>query len=200
MTPNDSRNHLAYSQLLRVRKRFAELDENRRAIDLAPLDILGSMHLAWLYCDAREADMTLAQSRHVLEMDPAFTGAYLFVASGYELQGKWPEAIAAYEQVKDSYGAAYLAGVARAWAAAGNTRRPAAALVRLKEFSHQHYVDPLVFAGYYAAAGDRNRAFEWLETGYRQRVPSLIELEVGYVWDPLRTDRRFHSLERRVAF
>jgi len=201
LNPNDSRNHMGYSQYLQVRKRFAEaLEENRRAIDLAPLDILGSMHLAWLYFDAREADKTLAQSKRVLEMDPAFTGAYLFVARGYELQGKWPEAIAAYEQARDAYREPYLAGVAHAWAASGNGPQAEAALAKLREFSRQHYVRPLAFAGYYAALGDRDRAFEWLERGYRQRAPGLIELEVSYVWDNLRTDQRFHSLERRVGF
>jgi tetratricopeptide (TPR) repeat protein len=116
-----------------VQKRFDEaLAENRRAINLAPLDILGSIHLAWLYFDAREADKTIAQSQRVLEMDPAFTGAYTFVARGYELQGKWPEAIAAYEQAKGAYGKAYLAGVAHAWAAPGYRRQAEGALANSK--------------------------------------------------------------------
>jgi hypothetical protein len=102
--------------------------------------------------------------------------------------------------VRDTYGAQYLAGVAHAWAASGNRRQAEAALAKLREFSKQNYVSPLMFAGYYAALPDRDRAFEWLERGYRQRAPGLIELEVSYVWDNLRTDQRFHSLERRVGF
>ncbi len=201
LNPNDSMSHLGYSHTLQTRKRFAEaLEENRRALDIAPLDILGSMHLAWLYCDSHEGDKTLAQSKRVLEMDPAFTGAYLYVARGYELQGKWPEAIAAYEQARDTYEAQYLAGVAHAWAASGNRRQAEAALARLEEFSKHSYVSPLMFAGYYAGAGDRDRAFEWLERSYRQRAPGLIKLEVSYVWDNLRADQRFRSLERRVGF
>jgi TolB-like protein/DNA-binding winged helix-turn-helix (wHTH) protein/Tfp pilus assembly protein PilF len=201
LNPNDSMIHVLYSHYLLVRKRFDEaLEENRRALDLAPLDILCSMHLAWLYYDAREGDKTVAQSKRVLEMDPGFTGAYLFVARGYELQGKWSEAITAYEQARDTYGAQYLAGVAHAWAASGNRRQAEAALAKLKEFSKRNYVSPLMFAEYYAALGDRDGAFEWLERGYRQRAPGMIELEVSYVWDTLRTDPRFHSLERRVGF
>jgi tetratricopeptide (TPR) repeat protein len=106
-----------------------------------------------LYTDAREGDKAVQQSKRVLEMDPAFTGAYLFVARGDELQGKWPEAIAAYEQARDSYGAQYLAGVAHAWAASGNPRQAEAAFAKLKEFSKQNYVSPLMFAAYYAALG-----------------------------------------------
>ena len=201
LNPNDSMIHTGYSHYLLMRKRFDEaLEENRRALDVAPLDILCSMHLAWLYYDSHDGEKTVAQSQRVLEMDPAFTGAYLYVARGYELQGKWPEAIAAYAQARDTYWVQYLAGVAHAWAASGNRRQAEAALAKLKEFSKQNYVSPLTFAGYYAALGDRNRAFEWLEGSYRQRAPDLTELEVSYVWDNLRTDQRFHSLERRVGF
>jgi TolB-like protein/DNA-binding winged helix-turn-helix (wHTH) protein len=201
LNPNDSMIHTGYSHYLLVRKRFDEaLEENRRALDLAPLDILCSMHSAWLYFDAREGEKAVAQSKRVLEMDPGFTGAYLYVARGYELQGKWPEAIAAYSKAKDSYAAAYLVGVAHAWAAAGNRRQAEGALARLQEFARQHYVSPLAFAAYYTALGDRDRAFEWLDRGYRQRAPGLIELEVSYLWDGLRADPRFHSLERRIGF
>ena len=201
LNPNDSMIHVLYSHYLLVRKRFDEaLEENRRALDLAPLDILCSMHLAWLYYDSHDGQKTVAQSKRVLEMDPAFTGAYLYVARGYELQGKWPEAIAAYGQARGSYGVQYLAGVAHAWAASGDRRQAEGALAKLKEFSNQNYVSPLMFAEYYAALGDRDRAFEWLERAYRQRAPGLIELEVSYVWDNLRTDPRFRSLERRVGF
>jgi TolB-like protein/DNA-binding winged helix-turn-helix (wHTH) protein/Tfp pilus assembly protein PilF len=201
LNPNDSANHLNYSLYLQVRKRFDEsLAENRRALDLDPLNILGSMHLAWVYTDAHEGAKAVEQSERVLELDPAFTGAYLYVARGYELERKWPEAIAAFEKTKGVYQAAYLAGVAHAWAASGNRRQAEAAFSKLEEFSRQNYVSPLSFAGYYAALGDQDRAFEWLEKGYRQRAPSMIALEVSYVWDDLRTDPRFQSLERRVGF
>jgi TolB-like protein/DNA-binding winged helix-turn-helix (wHTH) protein/Tfp pilus assembly protein PilF len=201
LSPNDSETHRNYSHYLDVRKRFAEaLEENRRAMDLDPLDILNSMHVAWLYTDAREGDKAVEQSKRVLEMDPAFIGAYLYVARGYELEGKWTEAIAAYEKTRGLYDAGYLAGVAHAWAASGDRRQAEAAFSKLQKFSKQNYVGPLSFAAYYAALGDRDRAFEWLEKAYRQRAPSLIALEVNYVWDNLRTDPRFQSLERRVGF
>jgi len=201
LNPNDSENHRNYSHYFQMRKRFNEaLEENRRAIDLAPLDILGSMHLAWLYSDARDGDKTLKQAERVLEMDSAFTGAYLYVARGYELQGKWPEAIAAYEKLRDVYGRGYLSGVAHAWAASGNRRQAEAALASLTDFSKKNYISPLDFARYYAALPDRDRALGWLEKAYQERAPGLIALEVAYEWDTLRADARFQSLERRVGF
>src|SRR5262249_8822360 len=121
LNANDSAAHRQYSHYLQLRKRFEEgIAENNRAIALAPLDILPSIHLAWLYADARDGAKAVAQSQHVLEMDPNFTGAYLLLSRGYELQGKWEEAMAALEKAKAPYPHAYLAGVAYIAAASGD--------------------------------------------------------------------------------
>src|SRR5690242_8151245 len=78
-------------------------------------------YLAWLYADAREGAKAVAQSEHVLQMDPNFTGAYLMLAAGYELQDKWSQAISALENVKATYPHAYFAGIAYINAMSGNT-------------------------------------------------------------------------------
>jgi serine/threonine-protein kinase len=52
----------------------------------------------------------------------------------------------------------------------------------------------------YAQAGDRDRAFEWLEKAFLQRDPGLIELVSDPELEPLRGDERFRSLEERVGF
>jgi tetratricopeptide (TPR) repeat protein len=176
------------------------VEENRRALDLAPLDILASAHFAWLYCDARLADKTIEQSKRVLEMDPAMTGVYSSVACGYELKGKWSEAIAAYEHEREFYKLDYLTGVAHARAASVNRHQAETAMAELTEFSRHNYVSPLSFAEYYAALGDRDRAFQWLERAYRERATGMIGLDVNYRFDNLRSDPRFQDLTRRVGF
>jgi TolB-like protein/DNA-binding winged helix-turn-helix (wHTH) protein/Tfp pilus assembly protein PilF len=200
LNPNDSAAHRFYSQYLQVRKRFDEaLEENKRAIDLAPLDILASVHLAWLYVDARQSEKAIEQSQKVLEMDPTFVGSWLFVAAAYEQQGKWPEAIAAWEKTKDMYGGTYLAGVAYASAMSGNRRQAEDARAKLIELSKHRYVSPLAFAQIDAALGDREAAFRRLERAYEERATGLIELGVGYRFDTLRSDPRFQELERRIG-
>ncbi len=201
LDPNSSVAHRDYSHYLQLRKRFDEaVEENKRAIDLAPLDILPSIHMAWLYVDAREGVKAVEQSRHVLEMDPAFTGAYLMLAGGYELQGEWKEELAAIKRAKGLYPGAYFGTVAYVQAVSGNKLRAKAAFTELTEFSRHNYVSPLDFASYYAALGDRNKAFEWLNRAYRERATGMISIEVNDRLDNLRPDPRFRELERRVGF
>src|SRR5215467_9076464 len=201
LNPNNSAAHREYSHYLQLRKRFDEaIAENNRAIELAPLDILPSIHLAWLYVDARDGPKAVAQSQHVLEMDPSFTGAYLLLARGYELEGKWEDAIASTEKAKPAYPHAYFAGMAYIGAASGNKVQAQQALSELTEFSRHSYVSPVEFATCYAALGDRDRAFKYLDSGYRQHDTWMIALEVNFGLDNLRTDPRFQELERRVGF
>ena len=201
LNPNDSAAHREYSHYLQLRKRFDQaVEENKRAIDLAPLDILPSIHLAWLYGDARDGAQAIEQSKHVLEMDPSFTGAYLMLARGYELEGKWPEAMKALEKAKGLYPHAYITGVAYLYAASGNRLQAKTALVKLTDYSRHNYVSPLDFAACYAALGDRDKAFKYLDDAYRQHSTLMITLEVNSGLDNLRSDPRFRDLERRVGF
>jgi len=85
-------------------------------------------------------------------------------------------------------------------AASGNKVRAQQALSELTEFSRHNYVSPLDFAAYYAAVGDRDKAFKYLDAAYRQHNTWMIALEVNPSLDNLRTDPRFQELERRVGF
>jgi TolB-like protein/DNA-binding winged helix-turn-helix (wHTH) protein/Tfp pilus assembly protein PilF len=201
LNPNDSAAHRYYSHYLQLRKRFDEaLEENRRALDLAPLDILSSAHLAWLYCDEGLADKTIEQSRHVLEMDSAMTGVYGFIGCGYELKGQWSEAIAAYEHEKDGYKQSYFSNLAHAFAASGNRHQAETAFTELTEFSSHNYVSPISFAEYYAALGDRDKAFQWLERAYREHTTEMISLNVNHRFATLKSDPQFQDLLKRVGF
>jgi TolB-like protein/DNA-binding winged helix-turn-helix (wHTH) protein/Flp pilus assembly protein TadD len=201
LNPNDSAAHRYYAHYFRVLRRFDEaLEEDRRALDLAPLDIFPHALLAWIYRDARLADKTIEQSKLLLETAPTFTGAYQYLGRGYELKGQWPEAMAAYEHLKESYSGAYWHGVIYLWAVTGKKNKIVPVLASMKEDARHDYISPMEFAECYAALGDREQAFEWLERAYREHATSMIHLEVNYYFDTLRTDPRFRDLERRVGF
>ncbi len=55
-------------------------------------------------------------------------------------------------------------------------------------------------ASIYAALGDADAAFEWLENAYERRVPALTWIRVDPIFDPLRSDPRFDDLLRRIGF
>jgi hypothetical protein len=52
---------------------------------------------------------------------------------------------------------------------------------------------------YYAALGDSDQAFEWLEKAYQSHNPWLINVNVEPQMDSLRSDPRFAPLLRRLG-
>ena len=58
----------------------------------------------------------------------------------------------------------------------------------------------LRIARLYSYGGERDRALQWLERAYQERVQDMIYLRVSPTWDPLRDDPRFQDLVRRMNF
>jgi len=51
----------------------------------------------------------------------------------------------------------------------------------------------------YAALGERDEAFAWLERAFDEKSQQLTYLNSGAEWDPLRSDPRFQDLVRRIG-
>jgi TolB-like protein/DNA-binding winged helix-turn-helix (wHTH) protein/Flp pilus assembly protein TadD len=200
LEPNNSVAHRNYSHYLMLHRRFDEaLKENRLAIDLAPLDILGPAHLIQIYGALGQPDKVIEQCKRVLEMDPAHTGVYGALGNAYEKKGQWSEAIAAFDRAKELHllsDLGYLANVAPIWAASGDKQKAEAAMAEVRT----HPVPYVMLAEYEARFGDRDKAFEYLEKAYQVRSPSLMGLEIDDDLDNLRSDPRFQDLERRMGF
>ena len=58
---------------------------------------------------------------------------------------------------------------------------------------------PERIAGAYARLGDKDRAFQLLETAYAQHDPRLVLLRENVAFDSLRDDPRFADLLRRIG-
>jgi hypothetical protein len=51
----------------------------------------------------------------------------------------------------------------------------------------------------YAELGEKDRAFQWLNTNYQERDWWLLGLKTDFLLDPLRSDPRFAELVRKVG-
>ncbi len=74
-----------------------------------------------------------------------------------------------------------------------------AILEELESRSRERYVSGVDLALIYAALGNHDEAFEWLEKAYGQQAIDLILLK-DPTWDSLRPDPRYADLLRRIGF
>ena len=92
------------------------------------------------------------------------------------------------------------AALAMAYAASGDRAAATRIARKLENARGRKYVLPYNIAKIYAAANDRHRAFDWLETAYEGGNPDLIELNSEPIFDCLRTDRHLGQIMRRIGW
>ncbi|HEY3025630.1 MAG TPA: hypothetical protein VGJ55_05735, partial [Pyrinomonadaceae bacterium] len=67
------------------------------------------------------------------------------------------------------------------------------------ELSKQRNVSPSLLALIYAALGDKDQAFAWLDKSVDEHDLITARLKVDQRFDSLRSDRRFNDLVRRIG-
>jgi hypothetical protein len=61
------------------------------------------------------------------------------------------------------------------------------------------YGSAYTIAEFYAELGDKDQAFQWLNTAFQERDEGLMGLKTDFSLDPLRSDPRFAELVRKVG-
>jgi tetratricopeptide (TPR) repeat protein len=68
------------------------------------------------------------------------------------------------------------------------------------EYSKGNFISPEYIAEVFAALGERDEAFAWLEKAFQERDPALIEyLKNLHRFDAVRSDPRFTDLLKRIG-
>ncbi|MBI1760164.1 MAG: tetratricopeptide repeat protein [Acidobacteria bacterium] len=119
----------------------------------------------------------------------------------YEQQGKWPEALAEFNESRcaDPKQPFTLGHLGHAYALAGQRGEALRMLAEMKSIAAQDtYVDPVAVAFVHAGLGDKDGAFAELEQAYQARDENLIHYKDAPLFDGLRADPRFADLLRRL--
>jgi TolB-like protein/DNA-binding winged helix-turn-helix (wHTH) protein/Flp pilus assembly protein TadD len=172
--------------------------EMKKAQTLDPLSLIINADLAELLLIAHFTDDSIQQSRKTIEMDANFALAHNQLGLAYLRSQRHDEAISELRKaVQLSAGSpTCTANLARAFAVSGRKDEAARLLDDLKHL-RAAYSNASEIAVVYAALGDNDQAMTWLEKGYEERFNPGVLLRPGF--DPLRADRRFQELERRIG-
>ncbi len=86
------------------------------------------------------------------------------------------------------------------YAKSGERREALKLVAVLEEQSKQKYVRQEYIARIYAALGDLDQAFRWLERAHEAHSVNMPYLKVSPEWNTLRPDARFQSILARMKF
>jgi serine/threonine-protein kinase len=199
LNPNSPLAHQVYSRYLMSRGRFDEaITEIKTTIDLEPASLFyNSLYGINLYY-ARRHPEAIAQFKRVIAMDENFAHPYFWLYAPLAAQGSELEAFEIFMKVQAKAFKPDEATV-QAYRAAYQTsgwRGVMQELAKRYEQSNGRYWEGAIFN---AQAGNKDKAFEYLEKSYQRREMWMAYLQVDPRLDPLRDDPRFDELVRRVG-
>jgi len=205
LNPNLARAHDWYGLLLSALGRQQEaIAHAQRAVDLEPLNLHFSGNLGLAFLRARVYDRALEQSKKTVELDPSFAGAHDLLASTYYILKRYDEWLAEWRQEtsldKVPEDIALQEAAARGYAKGGIHGANAAMLDEsLKQHARGIYVDPVYIAHWYAALGEKEQMFRWLETALAEKSGQLFYIKVIPEFDPYRSEPRFRAVLAKMG-
>ena len=200
LKPSYATAHHWYSEYYASMGRLDEaLAENQLALDLDPFSLIArNMKGKYLYFAGRYEEAESAY-RATLAIEPNHALTYKGLAEVYTITGKFDQALSAtHRAIELSGGSAFIEDdLGYIHARAGNVLQAREIIDRLKKVSSEKYVPPYGLAIIYIALGEKDEGLAWLEKAYDQA--NFVDfLKVDPVFDGIRSDPRFISLEKKM--
>jgi TolB-like protein len=202
LNPNCAASHHWYSIYLRVIGQFEEsLAEIETALRLEPVSLTINSGLGAHFFFARRPDRAIEQFSKTIELDANFPYAHFMLGLAHGQKGKYEKAITELRKAIRllSNNSEALSRLGYIYASA--KRRAAARMIlhKLKELRKRRYVAAYDVAVVYAALGEKEGAFAWLETAFAEHDETLCQLGIDPMIDSLRSDPRFTDMLYRIG-
>jgi serine/threonine protein kinase/Tfp pilus assembly protein PilF len=185
LNPNDATAHYFYAFLFLVPQNRIDqaLDEFHIALSLDPLSPIVNVNYGLTLMMAHHFPEAVAQINKVLERDPSFVPARFYLAQVYATQGRFADAVSEIKKIGTDPG----------------SYSPDAQGFIKALLSPTHGLVPANLAVAYAAAGDRNKAFEYLERAYTDNDDELLAVIRFPTFDSLHSDPRWADLLKKIG-
>ena len=205
LSPGFDEIHYAYSFFLLVMRRFREaIAEGKRALACNPFSLRISQHLGYaLYC-ARSYDEAIQQYQKAIELDHNDASVREALGDIYERKGQYQEAVEQWTKAALLANDAELVAPLRAANTSGAFDKVvrAVAAKRLERLQSSRdsgaYVPAIKFAREHLRAGHPEEALKWLTRACEERNVYSLLIASDPFYDPLRADKRFAKLLRRM--
>ena len=146
-------------------------------------------------------DDAIIQCKRSLEIDPEYALTLEALGLCYIQKSLFQEAIAALQKAVTFSGnnTEFLSYFAYAYVVSGNLEKANEILTELDKLSQHVYVSKYYLACVQAAMRNKDKAFESLESAYKERDADLIYLKVDPKLAVLRSDPRFEMMLKKIG-
>jgi len=205
LDPNDAIVRMWYAEdLSNIGGHDAEaIEQLDRAQQLDPLSLIVATNTGYVRVYLRRYDEAIAACDKLAHSDPTFARSHWCLFYAYWGKRDYAKAVdqfKLYAQLSTSQNDLEFAGALEKGFASGGWKAGIrqALEVRLAQ-RKRGYSSPFEIATYYAELGEKEQAFQWLDTAYQEHDYLMETLKTDFKLDPLHTDPRFDELVRRVG-
>ncbi len=200
LNPNSAEAHQWFALWLVCHGRTDEaVSTIKQARALDPAGVSGGS-VGWILFQAHHFDEAIREESSALAVQP--NNVLTLTGLGFALiaKNRPADAIPALEKAVSLSGSPAATGVLiRAYSHAGRRNDALRLLEQLKRRKKVGYIPAGAFVNAYLGIGDNEQAFYWLEQAYKEQSNILQFLKTHPYFDPIRRDRRFADLVRRVG-
>ena len=177
----------------------AAIAELKQAVALDPLSTELMTSLGFVLINARHFDEAIEVQKAAVAKGAESTLAQLDLARAYRLAGKSDLAIAESRKMLDTGDPMAEPFMALSYARAGRRAESLAILRKMEDNTRRSRQGSFLVGAVYAALGDRDPAFHWLDEAFKEHDTFLPWMRVDPEFDKLRADPRFDDLIRRIG-
>jgi serine/threonine-protein kinase len=204
LNPNYGDAHMVLGEILLLNKGQINkaIKETSEGLELDSLSLYKQAAFAFVLYQAERFDDALKQCMKSLELDPEYSFTLAVLGRCYVQKSLFQEAIAAFQRAVAFSGNSteFLSYLAHAYVMSGNLEKAHEILRELDKLSKQVYVSKYHLAFIQAAMGEKDKAFESLESAYKERDGELVFLKTDPKFVVLRSDPRYHELLKKMGF
>ena len=172
----------------------------RHTVDITSRNYIAHNNLAGTLLERGQFNEAIAQYRKTLELDPSFVLGSVWIAQALEQKQMYAEALAELERARKIDNWSWIvAEIGCVNAFLGKRDEARKIIADLTERATHEYIDETLIVYIFAALGDKDQAFTWMEKGYQSRASNLPWLVMEPKFDPLRSDPRFGQFVRRIG-
>jgi TolB-like protein/Tfp pilus assembly protein PilF len=206
LDPSDATAHQWFAEMLAAIGGRAQesIDEGNRAHQLDPLSPIISFGQGQNYVQDHQFDKAIEICKKVIADNPTFGRGHDCLAYAYWGKREYPQVIQESKTAAQLKGDKNYAEFAAALEAGfrsdgwlGALRKAIEVLLAQRKTG---YISSYTIAGLYADLGDKDHAFEWLNTAYQEHDTNLVTLRTDFHFDSLRSAPRYAELVRRIGF
>jgi len=202
LDPRSATAHQWYGDFLNVVGCF---DEARRhfeqAIRLEPQSPMIATGLASYYYTRRDARRLIVQARKIIDLDPLFGYGHFYLGFGYEFQGMEKQAVDTFAVAATAFGEPEEIGeeLKAAYEQNGMTGVWHQRLEQYETRPHLEHYPFYLKSLVPIRLGDKETSLAWLQKALEQRDRGIIYAKHEPLLEPVRTDRRFTDILRRIG-